>query len=68
VLAQSTGYERCLPTGEGLLTFRTVEEAGEAVARINADYARHCRAARAFAEEFLDYRKVLPPVIEEAMS
>jgi hypothetical protein len=68
VLAQSTGYERCLPTGEGLLTFRTVEEAADGIAQINADYAKHCRAARAFAEEFLDHRKVLPPIIEEAMA
>jgi len=68
VVAQSTGFERCLPTGEGLLTFRSVEEAGDAIAAVNADYAKHCRAARDFAEEFLDYRKVLPPVIEEAMA
>ena len=68
VVAQSTGYERCLPVGEGLLTFRTIEEAAEGIAQINADYARHCRAARAFAGEFLDYRKVLPPMIEGAMA
>jgi hypothetical protein len=67
VLAQSTGFERCLPTGEGLLTFRSLEEAAAGVEAINADYSRHCRAARGFAEEFLDYRKVLPPIIEQAM-
>jgi hypothetical protein len=68
VLAQSTGFERSLPTGDGLLTFSSVEEAADGIAQINADYARHCRAARAFAEEFLDYRRVLPPIIEEAMA
>jgi hypothetical protein len=68
VLAESTGFERCLPTDEGLITFRSAEEAAEGIARINADYARHCRAARAFAEEFLDYRKVLPPMIEGALA
>lgn len=68
VVAQSTGFERCLPTGDGLLTFRSVEEAAEAIAEINGDYAKHCRAAREFAEEFLDYRKVLPPMIEQAMA
>lgn len=68
VLAQSTGFERCLPTGKGLLTFSTVAEAADGIAAINGDYRAHCRAAREFAEEFLDYRKVLPPVIELAMS
>jgi hypothetical protein len=67
VVVQATGFERCLPTGEGLLTFRSVEEAAEGIEEVNADYARHCRAARAFAEEFLDYRKVLPPMVEQAM-
>jgi hypothetical protein len=64
VLAQSTGFERLLPTGEGIVTFRTMEEAQEGVARINGDYARHRRAARAFADEHLDYRRVLPALLE----
>jgi hypothetical protein len=68
VLAQSTGFERCLPTGRGLLTFRDADEAAAAIAEINGDYRAHCRAARAFAEEFLDHRKVLPAMLEVAMS
>jgi hypothetical protein len=68
VLAQSTGFEHRLPTEQGLLTFSTVDEAAEGVERINADYAAHCRAARAFAEEHLDYRKVLLPLLEEVLS
>lgn len=64
VLAQSTGFERCLPTGEGLVTFSTMEEAVAGIERINRDYEAHCRAARAFAEERLDYRRVLPTMLE----
>ncbi|MBA2439815.1 MAG: hypothetical protein H0V50_03980 [Thermoleophilaceae bacterium] len=68
VLAQSTGFERCLPTGRGLLTFRDVDEAAAGIAEINGDYAGHCRAARELAEEFLDARKVMAPVVELAMA
>lgn len=64
VLAQSTGLERCLPTGRGFLTFRDMEEAVAGVERIDRDYGAHCRAAREFAEEYFDYRKVLPRMLE----
>ena len=68
VLAQRTGFERCLPTGEGLLIFRDIDEACAGIEAINTDYERHCRAARAFAEEHLDFRKVLPRFLEAVMS
>lgn len=66
VLAQSTGFERCLPVGSGLLTFADVEGAVEGIAEINGDYERHRRAAREFAEEFLDARKVMGGIVELA--
>jgi hypothetical protein len=68
VLAQSTGFEHCLPTGEGLLTFRDLDEAAAGMEAINSDYERHRRAARGFAEEFLDYRKVLPAFLDDCFS
>jgi hypothetical protein len=68
VLAQSTGFEAHVPTGAGLLAFADLDEAAEGIEAIDADYPRHARAARAFAEEFLDHRKVLPAVTELAMS
>ena len=64
VLAQSTGFERHLPTGRGLLAFRTLEEAADGIERINHDYAAHCRAAREIAEEHLGYRRVLSRMLE----
>lgn len=64
-LVQDTGLEGHLPTGEGLLTFDSMEEAVEGVERINADYAAHCRAARGIAEGYFDYRKVLPKLLED---
>jgi hypothetical protein len=68
VLAQATGFERHLPTGRGLLAFGDLEEAAAGVERINRDYPGHCRAARAIAEEFLDYRKVLPKLLEGCLN
>jgi hypothetical protein len=63
-LAQSTGFERRLPTGLGLMCFEDVEQAGSAVDSINTNYAAHCRAAREFADQYLDYRKVLPAMLD----
>lgn len=64
VLAEATGFERCLPTGQGLLAFGTVEEAVSGMKQVAADYATHCRAAREVAAECLDYRKVLPRLLD----
>lgn len=63
-LAQSTGFERCLPTGRGLLCFQTVDEAAVAVEELRADYAAHCAAARDWAAAYLDARKVLPAMLD----
>jgi hypothetical protein len=58
VIAQSTGFEHYLPTGEGLFAFRTMDEILEAVDAIEGDYAKACRAARAIAEEHLEAARV----------
>ncbi len=58
VVAQDTGFGRLLPTGEGLFAFRNADEALAAVEAINSDYPRHCRAARAIAEEYFEARAV----------
>jgi hypothetical protein len=68
VLAQSTGFERHLPTGRGLLSFSTLDEAVAGVEEINRDYEAHCHAARELAEEYLDYRKVLPQMLDVCTS
>ena len=52
VVAQDTGFGNIIPTGEGLFAFTTMAEALAAIETINADYQRHCKAARALAEEY----------------
>ena len=65
VIAQSTGFERFLATGEGLFAFRTLDEILAAVDMIESDYARACRAARAVAEESLEAAKVCRRFLED---
>lgn len=65
-VVQSTGFESRLPTGKGLLTFRTLEDAARDVRAVNADYLAHCRAARQIAEEYFDSDKVLGSMLEIA--
>ena len=64
VITQETGFSNVLPTGEGLFGFSTLEEALDAVARINGNYGRHSRAARAIAQEWFDYRVVLGHMLD----
>ena len=63
-LAQSTGFERCLPTGRGILCFETIEQAAAAVDDLRSNYAAHRAAAREFAAAYLDARKVLPAMLQ----
>lgn len=59
VLAQDTGLEDLLPTGDGIMTFATLGEAAEATRAIERDYRRHALAARRLAEDAFDSSKVL---------
>ena len=68
VVVQYTGASTYLPDGEGMFRFRTTEEAAAALATINADYERHCRAAREIAEQFFDARKVATGILDAALA
>lgn len=49
VLVQDTSLV-AIPTGEGIVTFRTLDEAAVGAEQIIRDYATHARAARGIAE------------------
>jgi hypothetical protein len=66
-VVQDTGPSSFLPEGEGLLRFSSVEGAAEALATVNADYERHCRAAREIAETHFDAKQVLARILEVAL-
>jgi len=48
-VVQDTGFEDVLPTGEGLLSFHSAQEAIDGLERVAGDYVRHSRAARELA-------------------
>jgi hypothetical protein len=64
-LVQDTGFSRNYPIGDGLVAFRTLDEAVAGVERIAGDYDRHCHAARSLAEEYFDSDRVLGCLIEQ---
>lgn len=63
VVMEDTGIGNRLPTGEGLLLFRDMDEAVAAVAEIDANYGLHARAARALAETYMDSRRCLEAMV-----
>jgi hypothetical protein len=68
VLVQKTGFEKYLPTGEGLYGFGNLEEALEGIEIINADYAKHSRTAREIANEFFDSKVILDKMLTETFA
>jgi hypothetical protein len=66
VITQETGFTRTYGGKVGLLSFRSLDEIADAVKIINANYAKHSRAARALAHEFFEAEKVLKSVLDRA--
>jgi hypothetical protein len=59
VLAQDTGLAGILPSGEGLITFSTPDEAVAGIDVISSNYQPHANAARQLAEQYFDSSRVL---------
>jgi hypothetical protein len=64
VLAQDTGLDSLYPTGEGLVTFSTLDEAVAGAEEIAGDPGRHSRAARALAEQQFRSDQVLGQLLD----
>jgi hypothetical protein len=64
VLAQDTGLNGLLPTGEGLVTFTDLDDAVAGVEAIAGDWHRHARAARDLAEEHFESDLVLGRLLD----
>lgn len=67
VVTQASGFDQWLPTGEGLFSFKTPNDAAAALNTIMSDYPRHAAAARSIAEQHLDSRKVLGDLLASIM-
>jgi hypothetical protein len=68
VVVQDTGFGGIIPSGVGVLKFSTLDEAAEAISIVASDPQRHARAAREIAHEYFDAKKVLPRLIEDALT
>ena len=66
VITQDTGFTKLVPTGRGLFSFDSLEEATAAVQEMNRDYGAHCRAARALAAEYFGSDVVLRDLLATA--
>jgi hypothetical protein len=62
-IAEDTGFTSKLPVGDGLLTFRDLDDAAAAVAEVDSNYQRHSRAAREVAEACFDSRRCLDAML-----
>jgi hypothetical protein len=66
VITQETGFTQHYGGHGGLFAFKTMEQIAEAVREINADYAKHCRAAFEVAAEFFEATKVVAALLDKA--
>lgn len=67
VVIQDTGLSKVFPVGEGILTFRNLEQAVAAIREVESNYHRHAKAAREIAEVYFDSDKVLSKLLNEAI-
>jgi hypothetical protein len=66
VITQDTAFGNMLPTGEGLFSFRNMDDVLAALDAINSDYERHSREATAIAGDCFRAEVVLGKMLAEA--
>jgi glycosyltransferase involved in cell wall biosynthesis len=64
-VVQETGLPPDIAQGEGLLVFRTLEEAQAGARSVLEDYEKHASAARKIAEDLFDSDIVIGGLLEE---
>jgi hypothetical protein len=66
VVVQDTGFSGVLPTGTGIVSFSTLEEAIDGILDVESRYEIHCRAAMEIAEQYFDSSLVLTRLLDES--
>jgi hypothetical protein len=66
-VVQDTGFRDRISTGEGLFAFSDIDEAVDAIHRLEREPERHAKAAHALAHEFFDSAKILTHLVETAL-
>ncbi len=65
VVTQETGFGNFIPTGEGLFSFTTEDEALAAIETVASDYEHQSNSAREIAQEYFDAELVLKDVLHQ---
>lgn len=65
VITQDTGFDRVIPVGKGLFSFRSMGEIQVAVDAILTDPVKHAKAAESLAREYFDAEKVCGRMAQE---
>lgn len=68
VVVQDTGFSDFLPTGRGLVAFRTPADARAGLASVVAEYAAHCAAARELVASHFAADRVLSDLLTAALT
>jgi hypothetical protein len=63
VIAQETGFSQFIPTGRGLFSFTTIDDAARCIHAMNEDYPLHSEAARTLAETYFRSDLVLNRIL-----
>lgn len=65
VIAEETQWSKFIPTGNGLFSFYSMEQAKNAIAEVEANYDKHSTAAMEIAHQVFDSSKVLSRLLEK---
>lgn len=65
VVTQDTGFGTVLPTGEGLFSFSSADDAAAAITEIERNYDRHSAAARKVAQQHFGAMGVLQRLLDD---
>jgi len=65
-VVQDTGWSRHLPSGRGAHAFATLEEARRGIALVVQNYAAESAAAKKFATEYFEAKKVCSKILEDS--
>lgn len=68
VVVQDTGFSKFIPSGEGVITFRTLQEAKEGLERVCKQYEQHKKAASDIVNEYFDHNIVLNDFISKTLN
>jgi len=68
VVVQDTGFTPLIASGEGIIAFKTVEEAALGLMEVEGEYDRHAEAALELARQYFDSSKVLKKLIDDVYS